>query len=195
MQIKTLTIIVVMFISLLSIGHSSDFKLIQSIDLNQKSKDIFKKSFSTEFYNKKKQKLGKFYAIEIQEIMNLPKDIDTSSVLIQMETKNGQSIICSYFELSKKITAIPPLFLVDEVTGSTGDTIKISENIEGEIVYDELDKELKIATVKRVYCQLSKITNSKDIVFRAGTIIFPMDICDRRWMTDVIRLKIYLFEK
>ncbi len=195
MQFKTLSIIVVMLISLLSIGHSSDFILIQTVDLNQKTKDIFKKSYSTQFYNNKKQKLGKFYALEIQEILSLPKGIDTSMVLIEMETKNGQSILCSYFELSKKITAIPPLYLVDEVTGSTGDTIKISENIEGEIVYDDLDKELKIATVKRVYCQLSKITKSKILVFKAGTIIFPMDICDRRWLTDVIRLKIYLFEK
>ncbi len=195
MYIKTLAIIVVIFVSLLSIGNCANLKLINNIDLKQEEKELFKKSFSTEFYNKKKQKLGKFYAIEIQDIISLPQDVDTNAVLIELETKNGQSILCSYFELSNKISVMPPLYLVDEVTGSVGDTIKISENIEGEIDYSELDKELKIATVKRIYCQISKITKSANLVFKSGTVIFPMDVCDRRWMTDVVRLKIYLFEK
>ncbi len=192
---KTLAIIVVIFVSLLSNGNCANLKLINNIDLKQEEKELFKKSFSTEFYNKKKQKLGKFYAIEIQDIISLPQDVDTNAVLIELETKNGQSILCSYFELSNKISVMPPLYLVDEVTGSVGDTIKISENIEGEIDYSELDKELKIATVKRIYCQVSKITKSANLVFKSGTVIFPMDVCDRRWITNVVRLKIYLFEK
>ncbi len=195
MLFKLIPTIVVMLLSLLSIGNCNNLKLIKTIELNQNSQDIFDKSYSTEFYSKNKKMLGKFYSLELQDIISLPTEIDTGSVLVELETDNGQSILCSYFELSKSMSLLPPLYLIDKVTGTTGDTIKISENIDGNIDYAELDKELKIATVKRVYCQVSKITKSSKLVFKSGTVIFPMDICDRRWLTDVVRLKIYLFEK
>ncbi len=185
----------VIFISLLYNGLSANLKLIKTFEMNQLSDKLFNLSYSTEFYNSKNTFLGKYYSLPLQEIVLQAGISDTNSIILEFESADGYSMLFTYDEISKSISAIPPVMLIDKVVGSVGDTVKISENEKGIIDYADLDKELKIATVKKIYCQINKLTRPAKLVFNSFSIIFPMDITDRRWMTNVVRLKIYLFEK
>ncbi len=179
----------------------SSFREIATINIKSLNLKKSIKFNTTEFRLASKKVMGKYYTFNFRDIIDpYLKNLSTTqrkNVFIIAETGGGSSMAISYSETDPDIVPIAPLMIYGKVTGSVGDTV-IIKDIEGVLMSPELEAvqgEFQIVAKQRLYLQMKKMSKKqRKRIFRKGTIIFPVDKSDRRWMTGVIKFKVCIFD-
>lgn len=183
---KYLVIILAFVISSNFCVSQQKFTLVKEINLNNfNSKKLDK--ISAEF-NSGKKSVSKYKAIDINNILEL-----CDNCFIEIEDKNKNNYYLSSNDINKDINSQQVLLLFDEKFSSLGDTLVIGEDELTKIENNEL-LEIELGSISNIrYSLNSKGWDSEKtkLYFRPNSIIYPFDNSTIRWITDIVKIRVF----
>ncbi len=195
-------IIIFIFISTAIFLNSADhpYEIAKiNIDLIDISKNH--KTKTVEFLTSSKKSIGKFICVDLNEILSGSikhlTEQEKIRLLIVAESLSGDAITSTYFDYDVNNIKIPPVLILRSVQGSVGDTIKVSDvkGKKGVVDLSMVEKELQKSIIERVFLQIKNIsTDEKNRIFKSGSIVFPQDQTNKRWLGNVSNIKIYIIK-
>lgn len=109
---------------------------------------------------------------------------------VEIVTENS-SIWFNNFDFDDEVHKIVPYFTTyKRAKLKFGDTLTISENANKKIDYTELGNEISQLKSLRVKLQFSNSPKAKTF-FQPNSLIFPLDISDKRWLCNIKEIRIY----
>ncbi len=195
-------IIIFIFISTAIFLNSADhpYEIAKiNIDLIDISKNH--KTKTVEFLTSSKKSIGKFICVDLNEILSGSikhlTEQEKIRLLIVAESLSEDAITSTYFDYDVNNIKIPPVLILRSVQGSVGDTIKVSDvkGKKGVVDLSMVEKELQKSIIERVFLQIKNIsTDEKNRIFKSGSIVFPQDQTNKRWLGNVSNIKIYIIK-
>lgn len=198
---KTLIIILIFICSAKFLNSADHPYELAKININLI--DIIKnhKTKTVEFLTLSKKSIGKFICVDVNEIINSSikhlTDQEKCRLLIVAETSTGESITSTYFDYDPNNIKISPLLILNSILGMTGDTIKATDikGKKGTVDLSIVEKELQRSIDERVFLQIKNISQEdKAKIFKSGSIVFPQDQTNKRWLSNVSNIKIYIIK-
>ena len=198
---KTL-IIIFIFISSAIFLYSADHPYeIAKININLNDINKNHKTKTVEFLTSSKKSIGKFICVDVNEIINGSikhlTEQEKCRLLIVSESTSGEVITSTYFDYDANNIKIPPFLILNNVQGMVGDTIKVTDvkGKKGIVDLSMVEKELQKSIVERVYLKIKSISQEdKNKIFKSGSIVFPQDQTNKRWLGKVSNIKIYIIK-
>jgi hypothetical protein len=145
-----------------------------------------------------KKSLGKFNCYYVTDILEETlKNIDEEQrrkLVILIENKSGDRIYTSYTDFDKEIIISLPLYIIEKDVGRIGDTVKVHdvEGMKGVVNLEEIAKEFRSTIVTRIFLNIEKIkAQDKKRLFKRESIIIPQDKSIKRWISNVVRFRIF----
>jgi len=195
-------IIIIIYISSAILLQSADhpYELAKiNIDLNDINKNH--KTKTVEFLTSSKKSIGKYICVDVNEILSASikhlTEQEKCRLLIVEESSNGEAITSTYFDYDVNNIKIPPVLILNSIQGMTGDTIKVTDvkGKKGVVDLSIVEKELQRSIVERIYLQIKSISlEDKNKIFKSGSIVFPQDQTNKRWLGNVSNIKIYIIK-
>jgi len=109
---------------------------------------------------------------------------------VEIVTENN-SLWFDNFDFDDEVHKIVPYFTTyKRAKLKFGDTLTISENANRKIDYTELGNEISQLKSLRVKLQFSYSQKTKAF-FQPNSLIFPLDISDKRWLSNIKEIRIY----
>lgn len=183
---KYLLLIIAFLTSTVVCQPQQKFTLVKEINLNKlDSKKLDK--ISAEFKLGKKL-ISKYKAIDINNILEL-----CDNCFIEIEDKYKNNYYLSINDINKEINSQQVLLLFDDKFSSLGDTLVIGEDELTKIENNEL-LEVELGSISNVrYSLNSKGWDSEktNLYFRPNSLIYPFDNSTIRWITDIVKIRIY----
>ncbi len=187
---------IMLFVMLSYESHSQTLKEIASIDITKKGIIKAVDTRTGDFANTKKVIFGFFSYIEMSELFKEYVKPELKPLyLIKAENDQGEYSYFTFLEAEKLTSTIPPMLILEKVSGKTGDTVTIRDikGKTGKVDLDELEKEVKKLFHFRIIMQIKDKDEIKRRL-RNNTVIFPQDITTYRWINNVKRMKLYLIQ-
>jgi hypothetical protein len=194
-------LVIIIFLAALCISRAEeyDFTHVKDIEINtgRFADDI--RYFSTQFYLRNRQRVGKHNCFNIFDIIKQYTPGEPNSRIVVVAESPNRSVVFGLDEIDPKITIIPAILVFDELTGSVGDTVTAPDKKgmpKGNVDLQPVKQEFAQAVMRKIHLQLRSISPAnKEKYFKDNTLMFPQDRSTGRWMTNVKRLRIYRFEK
>ena len=183
---KYLILILTFFTVFIMCESQQKFKLVKEIELNNlDTKKIDK--ISAEFKSGKKL-VSKYKVIDFNNIIEL-----CDNCFLEIEDKNKNHFYLSVNDINKDINSQQVLLLFDDKFSSLGDTLVIGEDELTKIENNEL-LEVELGSISNIrYSLNSKGWDSEKIklYFRPNSIIYPFDNSTIRWITDIVKIRVF----
>lgn len=167
---------------------------ISSLDINQTDLSKLFPSHTIEFYTKCKTKIGKYRAIQLQDLIEgiIPKNQSLKNIIVCMYSSTD-TIINSYYEYKTNLHVLCPILILNEVTSKVGEIVTIKDKTKQvQVDLAKVQIEYEKIIEERYYLQINKLTkDEKNNFFSKYSVIYPQDKSTERWIQTISYIKIY----
>ncbi len=129
--------------------------------------------------------LGRFRALELQELLAAAPERE-SSVVLRVQAADGQTVLLSGGEL--RMAAIPPLLLLERPRGRLSDTVRLWVGRAQQLPLEQADAALQPAVVRR-YRMLTRVERPRRLGLPA--LVVGTDRRPERWVERVRRIELW----